>query len=99
MIRIVNKKSFRGQGYYVGRPSPLGNPFEIGKDGTREEVIDKYREWLRQQWIDNGHVRRELEKLVMVYKTIGKLILVCWCAPEACHADVIKDAVEKITVV
>ena len=26
---------------YVGRPSKWGNPFRIGKDGTREEVIKK----------------------------------------------------------
>jgi hypothetical protein len=31
---------------YIGRPSVWGNPFEIGKDGTREEVIAKYREHL-----------------------------------------------------
>ena len=27
---------------YVGRPSPWGNPFVIGRDGTREEVVAKY---------------------------------------------------------
>ncbi len=96
-IKIVNKKSFKGDGYYVGRPSPLGNPFEIDQDGTRDEVIEKYKEWLREQWVENGYVRRELEKLAMLYKTIGKLILICWCAPQACHAEVIKDAIEKIT--
>ncbi|MGA9172340.1 MAG: DUF4326 domain-containing protein [Nitrososphaeraceae archaeon] len=29
---------------YIGRPSRWGNPFVIGKDGTRE-VITKYNEW------------------------------------------------------
>ncbi|WP_129677783.1 DUF4326 domain-containing protein [Candidatus Chloroploca sp. Khr17] len=24
--------------HYIGRPSPLGNPFVIGRDGTRAEV-------------------------------------------------------------
>lgn len=28
---------------YVGRGTKWGNPFEIGKDGTRLEVIEKYR--------------------------------------------------------
>lgn len=27
---------------YIGRGSPFGNPFKIGKDGTREEVIMAY---------------------------------------------------------
>ena len=34
---------------YIGRPGPWGNPFEIGKAGTRKEVINKYREWIVQQ--------------------------------------------------
>lgn len=28
---------------YIGRPSKWGNPFIIGRDGTREEVIDNYK--------------------------------------------------------
>lgn len=28
---------------YIGRPSKWGNPFVIGRDGSREEVIEKYR--------------------------------------------------------
>jgi hypothetical protein len=28
---------------YIGRPSKWGNPFQIGRDGTRDEVIAKYR--------------------------------------------------------
>ena len=26
---------------YVGRPSPLGNPYALGRDGNREQVIAK----------------------------------------------------------
>jgi hypothetical protein len=31
---------------YIGRPGKWGNPFVIGKDGTRAEVIAKYEAWL-----------------------------------------------------
>ena len=31
---------------YVGRGSPWGNPFVIGKDGTREEVIEKFKQFI-----------------------------------------------------
>jgi hypothetical protein len=31
---------------YIGRPSIWGNPFEIGKDGGRTDVIEKYEVWL-----------------------------------------------------
>jgi len=55
MIHIENKKTYRGDGIYVGRKMPgilgsvLGNPFRIGRDGTRFEVIAKYRRWLWEQ--------------------------------------------------
>ena len=32
---------------YIGRPGKWGNPFEIGRDGIREEVTKKYEEWIR----------------------------------------------------
>ena len=34
---------------YIGRPSPWGNPFEIGKDGNRQEVVEKYATWIFTQ--------------------------------------------------
>ena len=34
---------------YVGRPSKWGNPFVIGRDGSRDEVIAKYRAWIVRQ--------------------------------------------------
>jgi len=56
MIRIENKKYYRGVGVYIGRPSLLGNPFKIGKDGTRQEVIQKYGIWLWEQIKRRGAV-------------------------------------------
>lgn len=48
---------------YIGRsnktyslpPSPLANPYVIGRDGDRDEVVDKYRKWL---WLS---VKRKLD--------------------------------------
>ena len=34
---------------YVGRPSPLGNPFQLSRDGSHAEVIASYRHWLWAQ--------------------------------------------------
>ena len=31
---------------YIGRPSKWGNPFVIGRDGNREQVIEKYRAYI-----------------------------------------------------
>ncbi len=65
---------------YIGRPSKWGNPFEIGKDGDREEVIKKYREWiLTQEDLLN-------QLYVLKGKTLG-----CWCYPLRCHGDVLVE--------
>ena len=29
----------------IGRPGPWGNPFVVGRDGTRAEVVEKHRAW------------------------------------------------------
>ena len=42
---IVNLRK-RNYNVYIGRGSKWGNPFIIGRDGNRKEVIDKYREYI-----------------------------------------------------
>lgn len=64
---------------YIGRPSKWGNPFEIGKDGTREEVIEKYEAWLQTQ-----------TPLLSALKELKGQTLGCWCSPKPCHGDVLK---------
>jgi len=73
---------------YVGRPSPFGNPFVIGRDGDRETVIRKYRAWLVAQPALVERVRRELAD-----KVLG-----CWCAPAPCHGDVLADVANDVGV-
>ena len=34
-MKVVNKRDYKGPGEYIGRPSCLGNPFHIGRDGNR----------------------------------------------------------------
>lgn len=70
---------------YIGRPSKWGNPFEIGKDGTREEVIERYRQYIFM----DVKLRRELGELKG--KTLG-----CWCSPEACHGDVLAELADEV---
>jgi hypothetical protein len=100
MIQVCSvRMGVRPVGVYVGRATHrypanvLGNPFMIGRDGTRAEVIARYRVWLRQQWRHGGAVRQELERLAAQYGREGQLTLLCWCAPLACHADVVREAV------
>jgi hypothetical protein len=46
--REVGKRSSASR-VYIGRPSKWGNPFVIGRDGTRADVIAKYRAWVAAQ--------------------------------------------------
>jgi len=70
-----------------GRGSVWGNPFEIGKDGTRTEVIAKYKEYL----LGNS----ELMSLLPMLK--GR-VLGCWCSPYPCHGDVIAALADASTL-
>lgn len=76
---------------YVGRAaprlglpaSPFANPFRIGPDGGRTDVIQRYRSWLLG--------RPDL--LLRLHELRGRP-LACWCAPEPCHADVLATLVD-----
>jgi hypothetical protein len=66
---------------YIGRPaSKWASPFVIGRDGTREQCVDKYAAWILTQ-PDLIECVGELQG-----KTLG-----CWCAPKACHGDVLVE--------
>lgn len=69
---------------YIGRPSKWGNPFSIGRDGTREQVVEKYRRWLAS----NTVLQEQLHDLKG--KTLG-----CWCAPNACHGDILMELANR----
>lgn len=101
-ILIVNKHHNKS-GEYIGRGSPLGNPYSHMentkaqfKTRTREEAIAKYAVWLRQQ-IDAGNqtVLAELNRLGNKAIDEGTLTLQCFCYPKACHGSVIKDVITK----
>ena len=70
---------------YIGRPSKWGNPFVIGRDGNREQVIEKYRAYILDHPALLAAVQSELK---------GK-VLGCWCAPQSCHGDVLAELAES----
>jgi hypothetical protein len=87
-IEVTNRKNGK-TGQYIGRGSILGNRFLIGRDGTRLEVIEKYRKWL---WVEVGKkqaVFGELNRLFKIWKRDGKLTLSCFCFPKRCHGEVV----------
>lgn len=88
-IRIANKKR-GGQGEYVGRPSPLGNPYPLEHEGEREQVVEQFARWLERR-LEAGDVavKAELNRLYRLALERGEVTLVCWCSPRRCHAEVI----------
>lgn len=86
--RVWNKrdKSVPGDAIYIGRPSKWGNPFAVGADGNREEVISKFRKWL----LDHPELVRSAQQ-----ELAGK-DLVCFCAPLPCHGDVLLQVANNL---
>lgn len=84
--RVLNKRTdaITDGAVYVGRPTKWGNPFVIGRDGDRGEVVERYRGWL----LGSPVLMSELHELR------GK-DLVCWCAPEGCHGDVLLELANR----
>lgn len=70
----------------IRRPAKWGNPFRIGVDGTRAEVIEKYRKWIVEQpFIE------DIEELRG--KRLG-----CWCHPKPCHGDVLVELLNQSSI-
>ena len=70
---------------YIGRGSKWGNPFMIGRDGSRKQVIDKYREY----------INKKPELLECLNELKGKR-LGCYCKPLACHGDVLVELADEL---
>lgn len=75
-MKVHNKhaRSAPPDAVYVGRGSPWGNPYKVGEHGSREQCI------------------RQFELDVLPHLDLSPLRgkhLICYCAPKACHADVL----------
>ena len=81
MPRVFNKRKLvrppRGS-RYIGRPSPLGNRFEIGKHGNRRKVIEGYIDDLAEN-----------PDLLARIRTLQSGDLICWCDPLPCHGHAV----------
>ena len=80
-VLYIGRQMYRGGWRLPG--SKWANPYRIGRDGTRAEVIARYREYV----LENPDLRDSLPELR------GK-VLGCWCTPEACHGDVLTELAE-----
>ncbi len=73
----------RGAYVRIDRRSAWGNPFRIGDDGDRAEVIACF----------GSHVRSRPDLIARLGELRGK-VLGCWCHPEPCHGDALIELLE-----
>jgi hypothetical protein len=90
--RVLNKRKHGvpAGAVYVGRPGKWGNPYSHTtgtlakyKVDTREQAVELYRNHLHASGL-----------IVDIDELRGK-DLVCWCAPAACHADVLLELANR----
>jgi len=83
---VVNRK-VDYEDVYIGRGSPFGNKYIIGKDGNRQECIEKYKVWFYKR-LKKPRFKRAVEALRG--RRLG-----CSCKPKACHGDIIVEYLER----
>lgn len=85
----VGKKWDKGA-QYIGRGSPLGNPFVMASEADRDSVCEQYERWLHERVEKyDPKVVAALSRLQRLARE-GDVILGCFCAPKRCHGETIK---------
>lgn len=97
-ITVVNKRTHQrtsdGIYIYIGRPSPLGNPYAMTSEALRDEVCDGYIRYLSGKIsIGDSLVVNELRRIHRLHLE-SDIYLECWCSPKRCHGDYIKEVLE-----
>lgn len=93
--------------FYIGRSkngNPLGNPFthegkksEIAEFvvGTREEAIEKYKEYFREMYGKDNGLTRAFDEIYEHYKNGEDIYLQCFCKPLPCHGDFLAEELQR----
>jgi len=79
----------------VDRSSLWGNPYPMKNNSDKEHnrVCDLYKTHFYNIITENLYYA-EMQAVIDIYKQYGKLDLFCFCAPERCHAETIKEYIE-----
>lgn len=99
-IRLVNLRREKCD-IRIGRRSVWGNPFKIGADGTREEVIGRFRRAVENQrkWQTLvGGLIFEIAEWKISHPKAKEIRLGCWCHPAPCHGEVLIEAIARAKV-
>jgi hypothetical protein len=105
-LRLSRAKGFDLQAHSraavnVARPGRWGNPFVVGKHGTRAECVDLYTKLLAGYLcisVDRDTVEAQRTSRAFVKRNLWRLRgknLACWCRGKPCHADVLHKIANK----
>lgn len=96
MIEVVNVKTSR-YNVYIGRGTPLGNPYPMSYKHSRDEVCDDYASYLKLKLAQRDKpIMKALESMVDRLETGEYLMIACHCAPLRCHGDTVKEVLEEM---
>ena len=87
---------------YIGRGTPLGNPYtHLDKNtlaqfkvNTRDEACEAYAIWFDANK-DKPVQKQMLDRLLSKLRTQGYINLGCFCSPQRCHGETIKKYLEE----
>ena len=105
--RLKEDHSDNPNNYPIYRTSTgniLGNPYTYIKDKktlasfvvrTRDEAIDRYDAYFDRMYKGNAPFKFIIDEIYEKYKRGEDIYLECYCKPERCHGDIIKEKLEK----
>lgn len=102
--RLKEDHTDKENNYPIYRPSILGNPYYWEKDKktlamfvvkTRDEAIDRYDAYFDRMYKGNAPFKFIIDEIYEKYKRGEDIYLECYCKPERCHGDIIKEKLER----
>lgn len=97
ILPVVNRRALpKLDGYevvYVGRPSAFGNPFPVDAHRSRRQAIAEFDAWLAARLQHATTQRTRVLHLANELVFGRRIALSCWCAPDPCHATVVRRVV------
>lgn len=103
--RKIEDHTDKGENNYpIYRPSILSNPYYWEKDKktlamfvvkSRDEAIDRYEAYFDRMYSGNAPFKFLIDEIYEKYKRGEDIYLECYCKPERCHGDIIKEKLEK----
>lgn len=97
-----NKEPTDMKTFYIGRGSPVGNPFSHLYSTPDEflcidrlHAIYSYKPYFIKQFKESAEFRNYLKTMLDELNLGNDIGLLCYCSPLECHGDVIKRVLEN----